>query len=290
MRSFLLIMIATALTSFVVADTSPQQILALKQTIKPQRIASLNLCFDALLLKLVEPARINSLTYLSVNPQYSPFAAQAKLFHINRGLAEDLVPRNPDLIVAGEFGANDTKQLLIQLGFNVKTLALPRSLSEITAHIRAFGELVGSERAAEIMVQSIEQKIQLLDTAPQHSTAAITAFWYSSNGVVVGSDTLENELMTRAGFHNLALDRHIEGFAQIDLEELILAEPQVIIVEEPDVEAFSLAREYMQHPVLRNNTVQVIALPATLSVCSAPVVADVIQKLIDQKNALQQLH
>jgi iron complex transport system substrate-binding protein len=267
------IFLIAALSSFVLADNAA----------KPQRIASLNLCLDALLLKLVEPARINSLTYISGNPQFSPFAKQAQQFHLNRGLAEDLVPRNPDLILAGDFGAGDAKVLLKQLGFRVETLSLPRTLADISSHIRRFGELTGSQDSAEKMVQELEAQLTRLDTNPH---TLIPAFWYSSNSYVVGSDTLENELMTRAGFHNLALDKNISGISQLDIEDLILAQPKVIIVEASDVQAFSLAQEYVQHPALRKNTMQIIKLPATLSVCIAPIAADVIENLIQQKKSI----
>jgi len=250
----------------------------------PQKIASLNLCLDALLLKLVERQRIDSLTYLSANPQFSPFASQVKDIYLNHGLAEDLVARNPDLILAGDFGAGEAVSLLTQLGFRVERLPLPRTVSDISKHIRNFGKLVGSEVAAEKMAVHIEQQLLLLDQQRQQHPQELTAFWYSSNGVVVGGDTLENELMQRAGFHNLALDKHLMGFAQLDLEELILAKPQVIIIESADSKAFSLAGEYLHHPALQKNNTRILSLPATLSVCSAPVVADVIQALSLQRD------
>jgi iron complex transport system substrate-binding protein len=278
MRRFLFCLLMLALASFAKSN----------QGEKPQSIASLNLCLDALLLKLVEPERINSLTYLSANSQFSPFADQAKKFHLNRGLAEDLVPRNPDLIVAGDFGAADAKSLLQQLGFRVETLSLPQTLSDISVHIRKLGELTASETKAEAMVQQLEEQIAKLDEVKQQHKP-IAAFWYSSNGVVVGVHTLENELMTRAGFYNLALDKNINGFAQIDLEDLILAKPQVIIIEAADVPAFSLAQEYVQHPALSKNNIRILILPATLSVCIAPIATDVIANLIEQRQALSNL-
>ncbi len=244
-----------------------------------QKIVSINLCLDGLLLKLVERSRIDSLYYLSANPQFSPFTEQIKGIFLNRGLAEDIVPRNPDLILAGEFSSAELVTLLQQLKFHVEVLPLPRSIDDITAHIRHFGKLVGNENAAEVMAGNIEQQLLLLDAEQHRQTKRLNAFWYSSNGVVVGGDTLENELMLHAGLHNLALDKHISGFKQIDLEELILAQPQVIIVESSDVEAFSLAREYIKHPALRKNNTRIIALPSSFSVCSAPVLADVIKEL-----------
>ena len=274
MRSFISL-IAIAVMLLMPALTSADN--PLQQS--PQKIASLNLCLDALLIRLVERSRIDSLTYLSANPQFSPLAHQISGIYLNRGLAEDLVSRNPDLIVAGDFGANDAIALLQQLGFRVERLPLPRTIADITEHIRYFGILVGSRVAAEIMASSIEQQIALLAMMQKKQSKKVTAFWYSSNGVVVGGDTLENELMQRAGFYNLALDKNIHGFAHIDLEELILAQPQALIIESADGAAFSLAQEYIRHPALRNNKIRIISLPATLSVCSAPVVADVMKEL-----------
>jgi iron complex transport system substrate-binding protein len=251
--------------------------------LRPEKIVSLNLCLDGLLLSLVEPDRINSLTYLSADPQYSSFSLEAKRFFLNHGLAEEIAMLKPDLILAGDFGANDSILLLRKLGFHIEQLPLPLTVQDITAQIRRFGELVGSQNAAEKMAVDIETKLAALDETQRRATKLhsrkLNAFWYSSNGVVVGKDTLETELMERAGFHNLALDLHITGFSQLDLEDLLVAKPDVIIMELAEAQAFSLALEYTQHPALKKKGVSVITLPTTLSVCSAPVVADVINEL-----------
>ena len=249
-----------------------------------KRIVSINLCLDALLIKLVEPERVDSLYYLSANPQFSSVADLAKKYNLNHGLAEDIVPRNPDLVLAGEYTSPELKVLLKQLGLRVEVLALPRNLNDISTHLRRFGMLVDRAAEAEVMAQELEQKLIQLDAA-QKKRAPIPGFWYSSNGVVVGGDTVENELMTRAGFHNLALDKNIVGFKQLDLEELILAQPKILIIEASDVQAFSLAREYVQHPALRSNNIKIIRLPSTLS-CVAPVAADAIENLMQERQRL----
>lgn len=274
MRRFLVFLLTAALSTVVIAE----------QPAPAQRIVSINLCLDALIIKLVEPARVDSLYYLSANPQFSSVAQEAKKYNLNHGLAEDIVPRNPDLVLAGTFSSADLRTLLKKLGFRVELLDLPRNLDDISTHIRRFGTLVDRPAQAEIMAQRLEQKLAQLN-AVQHTIKPIPGFWYSSNGVVIGGDTLENELMTRAGFHNLALDKNIVGFKQLDLEELILAQPKVLIIEASDVQAFSLAQEYVQHPALRSNHVKIIRLPSTLS-CVAPVAADVIENLMQQRQSL----
>lgn len=272
MRRLFFFIIAAALPAFALAEQPAQ------------RIVSINLCLDALLIKLVEPSRVDSLYYLSANPQFSSIAEEAKKYNLNRGLAEDIVPRNPDLVLAGTFTSSDLRALLKQLNFRVELLDLPRNLDDISTHIRRFGDLVSRPAEAEVMAKALEQKLVQLDEA-RKQLKPVPGFWYSSNGVVIGSDTVENELMTRAGFHNLALDKNIVGFRQLDLEELIIAQPKVIILEASDVQAFSLAQEYVEHPALRGHNVKIIRLPSTLS-CVAPVAADAIESLMQQRKSL----
>lgn len=244
----------------------------------PQRIVSLNMCLDQLLVMLVPKTRIGSVTYLSAHPQISAISDQLEGLHINHGLAEEIVPLQSDLIMAGEFGAGDAIALLQQLGFPVTRIPLPRRLDEISQHIEHFGALVGAQGAADTMANRIRQQLAALDTQQKNITHRPTAVWYSANGMVIGGETLEHELMTRAGFRNLIAEHQQVGFAKLDLEALLVYAPEVIIVEAGYTENFSLASEYLHHPALRQRS-RLLELPSALSVCTAPVVADALAAL-----------
>lgn len=244
----------------------------------PQRIASLNMCIDQLLFKLVPKARIASVTYLSAHPQLSTISDQLDGLYINHGLAEEIVPLQPDLILAGEFGAGDAITLLQQLGYSVERVAFPRTLDEISTHIKSLGELVGAPQAAAIMVHEIQQQLAELDGRKNELAQPPTAIWYSSDGVVIGDGTLEHELLIRAGYRNLAAEHQHSGFLKMDLEQLLVYAPKIIIVEAGYAQSFSLASEYLQHPALRERS-RLLELPAALSVCSAPVIAQALRVL-----------
>lgn len=248
---------------------------------QPQRIVSLNLCVDQLLLALVPKARIASVTYLSTNKQLSTVTDQLEGIYINQGLAEEIVPLQPDLIIASEFGATDAVRLLQQLGFHVERVHFPLTLNAVIEHIEELGALVGGEVAAHNLTQQIHAQLAQADKLAKVEPSP-TAIWYSPNGVVAGQGTLEHELMTRAGFRNLAAESGLTGFAQMDLEQLVVAAPQNLIIEGGYVESFSVAREYLQHPALKRQS-RVIELPAAISVCSAPAVADVLRVLREQR-------
>lgn len=244
----------------------------------PQRIASLNICIDQLLWELVPRERLVSISYLTANPMWSPIAEQVKYIPLNHGLAEEIVPHNPDVIFAGEFDAPTAIELLQKLGNRVERLPLPRTLGDISKQIVDLGERVGAQEKAQTMVRNIEQQIDRLQSAQQQQQP-LTAFWYSSNGVVIGDGTLEHELMRLAGLRNLAAERGMFGFNQLDLELLLSARPQLLIVEESNADAFSLAREYLSHPALQQADFTLVVLPAGLSGCAASVLGDVASEL-----------
>ena len=71
---------------------------------RPQRIVSMNLCTDELLMRMVDPSRIASITYLSQQPINAPLGlnAIASGLKTNHGLAEEILMQEPDLILADE--------------------------------------------------------------------------------------------------------------------------------------------------------------------------------------------
>lgn len=244
----------------------------------PQRIASLNICIDQLLWELVPHERLVSISYLTADPIWSPIANQVRGMSLNHGLAEEIVPLKPDIIFAGEFDQRSPIELLQKLGKRVERLPLPRKLDDINDQILQLANTIGAQEKAQQMVENINNQITSLKTATAGKTP-MTAFWYSSNGVVIGDGTLEHEFMQLAGLRNLAAERGMFGFNQLDLELLLSAKPQILIVEEGSDDAFSLAREYLSHPALQHADFKVINLPAGLSGCAASVIGDVASTL-----------
>lgn len=244
----------------------------------PARIASLNICIDQLLWELVPRERLVSISYLSADSKWSPIADQVRGIALNHGAAEEIVPLKPDVIFAGEFDAPDAIALLEKLGNPVARLPVPRELNEINVQILQLAEKVGAREKAQQMIKKIDTQVAQLRQVKAGESAK-TAFWYTANGVVIGAGTLEHELMELAGLRNLAAERGMYGFNQLDLEFLLSAQPQILIVERGSDAAYSLAQEYLSHPALKNADFKIIDLPTGLSGCAASVIGDVAEKL-----------
>src|SRR3979409_1159971 len=71
----------------------------------PQRIVSLTVCADQLLLDLVSRDRIAAPTYLAVDPTVSMRVEESRGLKGVHWLAEEILALQPDLVIAQEYSA-----------------------------------------------------------------------------------------------------------------------------------------------------------------------------------------
>lgn len=259
----------------------------------PQRIASLNLCTDQLLLMLVPRARIASLTDWAARPESSYMAKAAIGIPVNYGLAEAVLPQQPDLVIAGEYNDTSMLHLLRQLGYRVEVVKVPRNLQQAQEFILRFGDLVGAPDKARALVANMRQQLQALDaqvTALSVQDRPPLAAVYAPNGMTPGRDTVMAEILGRGGFRNLASELGIEGYGQLALERLLIAQPEALIFEATASTqgSGSIAHSYLQHPALRALTGRIpsLTLPPPLSECVGPMTIVAIERLVQMRRQL----
>jgi iron complex transport system substrate-binding protein len=257
----------------------------------PQRIASLNLCTDQLLLMLVPRERIASLTDWAARPESSYMAAAAVGIPVNHGLAEGVLPQQPDLVIAGEYNDTAMLHLLRRLGYRVEVVKVPRNLAEAQAFMLQFGELVGAQERARALVDDLRGQLAALDAEVaaldrnQPASAQPLAAVYAPNGFTPGRDTVMSEILARAGLRNLAAEIGMQGYGQLSLETLLTARPDVLVLEATADTGggSSIAHSYLQHPVLQGLAQRVpsLTLPPPLSECVGPMTVAAIGRLVE---------
>src|SRR4051812_32856250 len=97
----------------------------------PRRIVSLNMCVDELVLRLAEPQNVASVTWLSRDPKNSNVADLGAGIAVNHGLAEEIIPLHPDLIIAGIYTARTAGAMLRRAGIPVLGICVPKSLGDV---------------------------------------------------------------------------------------------------------------------------------------------------------------
>ncbi len=277
MRSLLTLLAGTL---FAIAASAASVV---STTASPQRIASLNLCADQLLLLLLPRERIASVTEWAQKPESSYMAKAAQGLPVNYGLAERVLPQQPDLILAGEYNDHTMVAMMRQLGYRVEIVRVPRNLAEAQQVILEFGELVGAQVEAEALVADMQRRLARIAEQVGNTPAGLAAV-YSPNGMSAGRGTVMEEILARAGWRNLGSEMGLQGYGQLPLEQLIRAQPDLLVLDttaEPTGGA-SLAHAYLDHPALTSlpQRAQRLILPPPLSVCVGPMTVDAIEKLV----------
>lgn len=247
---------------------------------RPARIVSLNMCTDELVLRLADPVRIASVTWLSQDPRNANMAEAARRVPANHGLAEEVLGFKPDLVVAGAYTTRATVSLLGRVGVTVREFGVPRNLAEMKAQITEMADLLGEPTRGQALLAGIEQRLQAL--AARRVERPLRAVVLRPSGFTVGRGSLVDEILTRAGLVNIAAELGVESYGQIALETVALGRAEVLILNETPDGPPSLAHEILHHPVIDRlgARLKLVALPSRLWTCAGPSVLDAIEMLV----------
>lgn len=242
-----------------------------------QRIVSLNLCTDELLLRLVDPARIASVTWLSRNPDSNVPELAARV-PINHGLAEQVVAADPDLVLAGIFTTRIAVGMLKRTPIPVVEISVPRNLADVRQQIGEIAGLVQAQDRGREMIAEMDRRIAAVAGKPR--TMRPTAIVLNPNGATVGAGSLVNEIITAAGLDNIRARSGVDNYGQIPLEVVALNEVDVLIVSASRDGPASKATEVLSHPILAKLPhTRIVTMPARLWNCGGPAVADAVERL-----------
>lgn len=246
---------------------------------KPQRIVSINLCTDQLLLLLVPDERIVSISALSLDPHSSYMADAAKSHHTNHGKTEELLPLKPDLVIASGYAARPAVELLRRLGHRVEMLPMSTDIKGIRENISTLASLVGEEEKGAKLIAQMDNRISQVQsklTGPREK-----AIFYQPRGYTSGKNTLQNEALRLAGWDNVAANVGIEGYSDIGLEDLLMAQPAQIFTSSYAPGTSSMAQRQLQHPVIKRLTATrpMVEIDYRLWICDGPMIADAIVAL-----------
>ncbi len=243
-----------------------------------ERVASLNLCADELLLRLADRADVASVTWLARDPRGSTVADLARDVPVNRGLAEEVAAEKPDLVLTGAFTTRTTTSMLRRLNVPVMELNVPQSLDEAYAQIKAVAARLGVPQRGTRMIADMKQAIA---TLPPATGPAPTALVLRPNGFTAGRGSLADEILTRAGLDNLAARLSPDRLGQLTLEEILAAKPDLLIINGADDAPPSLADDLLHHPALAPYAAQgrLVSLPPRLWACAGPQLAEAAKRL-----------
>ena len=245
----------------------------------PERVVSINLCADELVIPLADRETIKSVSYLSADPEESPVAEEAKGLPVNYARAEEILPLKPDIVFANRFSAAYTVNLLRRLGVNVVELPNPTDFDGIRANVRRVAEILGHPERGEAMIRNFDET--LAEAKMPGGAARPLAVIYRAGGYTDGGTGLISDILSHVGLRNMALERGFKQWAHLSVEQLLLDQPDVVVVSAYRQEAPSEEAAVLNHPALRAYlaTHRSIAIPAKYWGCGTPAIAEVAKRL-----------
>ncbi|HPI48143.1 MAG TPA: ABC transporter substrate-binding protein [Hyphomonadaceae bacterium] len=255
---------------------------------RPQRIVSMNLCTDELLMRMVDPSRIASITYLSQQPINAPLGlnAIASGLKTNHGLAEEILMQEPDLILAGRFTSTTAVSLLRKLGFNIVVFDPENTLDDMRTNIRKLGEVVGETARAEKVIANFDARLAELQSQIPPGERPVFAD-IGVNNFIAGENTLYTHVVNASGYRTLGQALGFDGFRNVPLEEVLSVQPALISTATPWTSPPSMSTMALRHPALRamvESTPQV-TIPERYTTCGAPSVLGAVEILVAARKA-----
>ncbi len=196
----------------------------------PQRIASLSVTADEILVELVPPSRIVAATAAGDEPEHSYAAGRLPrgLPRFRQADLERLVALRPDLVIVSEYTDADFLRLLERSGLRAQRLTGLTSLAGARQAILDLGAVVGAPEAAARLVADFDTR--LADVKRHLAGAPQPRVLYWSNPYSVGADTAIGALIECAGARNVGAERGLKGLAPLGIERAFVSDPDVVLV------------------------------------------------------------
>ena len=236
------------------------------------RVLSLHLCADEWLITLAAPEQIAAVTWLARDSSLTSMAQQARAYPTHRGGAEAILALAPDLVLNVRGASPNTVALLRRFGVSVHEFDIPSRLHQVEPTIMRLGKLLGRMQASEGVARLL--RARLVSAAQSGDGRVRRAAVYEARGYSSGSDSLIHDVLTLAGYDNVAAAGGSAGYRHLSLERLVAARPEVLVIGAGDPARPSLAEEMLTHPLLermvRNNDVALV--PPLPWSCGTPAV------------------
>jgi cobalamin transport system substrate-binding protein len=170
---------------------------------------------------------------------FSDFPAEAKSVadiggSMGKYNTEAIVTLHPDLVLAGEINPPELVASLQQLGLTVYFLKNPVTLEDMYVNVETVGRLTGHLREAVNLTSSFMTRLEALNAKLAGATSHPSVYYEldasdPTKPYTAGPGTFVDQLIQRAGGVN-AFAQLKDRYAQISLEQLLVANPQVIIL------------------------------------------------------------
>ena len=227
---------------------------------KPQRIVSLGLSTDEVLLDMVEPDRIAALTYLADDAGISPAADKAVRVkgRVQSGSLESVLAQKPDLVLAPNWTDLNFVELLRGAGVNVYVYKTPTTVKEIKQTICELSNVVDERVAGGKIVAGMEKELAFVRAKVGNLDAEdrISVMALSYMGPFGAKGTTFDDICSYANVRNLVGEYDLPVNATFSQETLVRLDPELLLLPswkyDNEQDPAKLRDEILQNPAYQS--------------------------------------
>ncbi len=229
-------------------------------------VISLNLCTDQLVFEVADFNQIISLTYLSSNEKLSSISSKVKTIKKNRGIIDEIIIDNPDIIFSSKGNFKLQTKILKKLNYKIVEIPIIKTFDDLRKQIRVISYNLHQTKKGEKIIKNIDY---VLNKTQKNQKKQKSILVLNPNGYTSGTKTLLNEIILKAGHLNEAGNLGISGFGKLSLEKLAIANPDILIFDSDIINKNSLANKYLNHKIIKKlkNKSKVIYLNSKIWTC-----------------------
>ena len=221
---------------------------------KPQRVLSVSLGHDEILVALVDRSRIAALTAIASVPDFSNIADIAATIpgQVPTKDPEVIIPLDPDLVIADAFTLPETIELYQAAGLTVVQTEFDTSIGAIQDNIRLMAYMLGEVDRGERLVQQVNERLKFVTDTIGLVAAAdkpkVVMLGYLSQWTG-GTNTYNDDTITRAGGINLP-SLEFEGFQEIGDESIVAMDPHILLLSANEIRDNDARNVFLDNPAL----------------------------------------
>jgi iron complex transport system substrate-binding protein len=229
----------------------------------PQKVVSLNLCTDQLAVTMLPKEYLKGVSFNATDKALSLVAATARDVPQLKGTLEEMAEIQPDFVLMAQGQNPRLQEWLGGNGIPFLALGAVSDIDDMQAQVAEVARALDNDEYA-LNLRARQNIIIGQSKLPRPDMRVAV---YYPRGFTDGRGTLLNDLIGRMGGINVAEEQGSRGMSYLALEELVMLQPDVLIIPLYDYDVASQAEKLSRHPALKNINAYVVPIPGQYLTC-----------------------
>lgn len=225
---------------------------------QPQRIVSLTLATDEILLAICPPQHIAAISTMADDSNYSNIITN-KIPNKTTTNIEHILGFKPDLVFVASYSQAEMIELLQKTNTSVFRFTNFNSIEDIKKNIKTVGFAIGEVNKANVIIAQMEAEIKNIQ-ANIPNVKPPTIMSYSLGNYTAGSNTTFNDMTKLVGAINIVAKQGIKHHTKINNEYILAWQPDFII-SHAHKDQFALVKQQMlENPAIAASKAKIIII------------------------------